>query len=608
MEKTWWKRLRLGLGIAGLVFMPAMSYALFEWVTGNLGKIDTACALVNVALMSGLYLAVFAVSGRSRIAVPVVSLGLFVLSAAEAFVVAFRGRPIMPADFMAFRTAMSVAGNYGYTVSREMILSFLCLAGLNVGLFFCPVRLPWWKIHAGFAAGTAAVLAGSFTWFIHGPVASGRFGINMWDLQSSYETEGYLLSTVIAGTYLVKEKPAGYGDAALEMLYGQWKNGEPGETESTAEPITPTNIICIMNESFSDLEQAGNFETNEEVMPFFHSLEGNAVKGSLYVPVFGAGTSNTEFEFLVGDSMAFMAPGTTAYQFNVRPGEGSLVSTLKEQGYTAVALHPYPKENWNRETCYQNMGFDQFLAWDYFEDCPLTRCYVGDRENYEKMVRLLENKANPSDKLFLFNVTMQNHGGYDEIYDNYEQRIHLTGDLEGKYPMADQFLSLMRTSDDALQWLLEYLEGVEEPTMVVLFGDHQPSVEDEFFYEVSDLERKTVTNQESLIWYETPYLIWTNYPMETEETGDMSAFYLAPELLRMAGLETTPYQNFLLGLKEQLPVIHGRGCYDAEGTYYDLEDAKKDGKLGSWIADYDTLIYNHSYDGPMQKLFHLTGN
>ena len=96
--------------------------------------------------------------------------------------------------------------------------------------------------------------------------------------------------------------------------------------------------------------------------------------------------------------------------------------------------------------------------------------------------------------------------------------------------------------------------------------------------------------------------------METEETGDMSAFYLAPELLRMAGLETTPYQNFLLGLKEQLPVIHGRGCYDAEGTYYDLEDAKKDGKLGPWLADYDTLIYNHSYDGPMQKLFHLTGN
>ena len=306
--------------------------------------------------------------------------------------------------------------------------------------------------------------------------------------------------------------------------------------------------------------------------------------------------------------MAMMAPGTTAYQFNVREGEGTLVSTMKEQGYETVALHPYPADNWNRDVCYQNMGFDEFLAWDYFGDCPLTRCYVGDRADYEKLVGLIENKEDPQDRLFLFNVTMQNHGGYDTIFENYEQQIHLTGELEGKYPMADQYLSLMKTSDDALQWLLTELEKVEEPTMVVLFGDHQPSVEDEFYYEISGLDESTVTSQESMIWYETPYLIWTNYPLEEEELGDMSAFYLSAEVLRLAGLERTPYQNFLLRMKELLPVIHGRGCYDGEGNYYSLEAVKENEAFREWVNDYDSLVYNHSYDrNPLEEMFHLTG-
>ncbi len=621
MEKTGWKKVRLGIGIGGLILMPVISYTLFEWVTGNLGTVDPVCAVINILLMGCLYLAVFAVTGRSRIAVPAASLLLFALSLGETFVMEFRGRPIMPADFIALETAMSVAGNYVYTVSREMILSGVCLIILNAGLFFCPVRLPWWKIHLGFACGAAAVICGGLTWLVKGPVEDGTFGINMWDLNSSYETEGFIFSTFLAGTYLVKERPEGYSEQRLEEIYRQW-SGAGGSDADTAEAgngtgeggavqeesVIPVNIICIMNESFSDLREAGVFETNQEVLPYFDSLKETAITGSLYVPVFGAGTSNSEFEFLVGDAMALMAPGTTAYQFNITDGEGTLVSTLKEQGYETVALHPYPGENWNRNACYEDMGFDRFLEWEYFEDCPLTRCYVGDLANYQKMVQVLEEKEDPSDRMFLFNVTMQNHGGYDVVYDNYDQQVYLTGELEGKYPMADQYLSLMKTSDEALQWLLTYLEGLEEPTMVVMFGDHQPSVEDGFYYEISGLSEKTVTSEESLIWYETPYLIWTNYGLEQQDLGDMSAFYLAPEMLRLAGLETTPYQNFLLAMKEELPVIHGRGCLDGDGTYYSLDSAKADEQFADWLRDYDSLVYNHSYGrSTLQKLFHLDG-
>ena len=95
-----------------------------------------------------------------------------------------------------------------------------------------------------------------------------------------------------------------------------------------------------MNESLAELKTAGDFTTNTEYFPFMDSLEENTVRGSLCVPVFGSMTSNTEFEFLTGDSMALLPANSIAYQFNVKPGTYSMVSTLKDQGYYSVAMHP----------------------------------------------------------------------------------------------------------------------------------------------------------------------------------------------------------------------------------------------------------------------------
>ena len=38
------------------------------------------------------------------------------------------------------------------------------------------------------------------------------------------------------------------------------------------DDYTKPNIICIMNESLSDLKVLGNLETNEDYMPFMRSL------------------------------------------------------------------------------------------------------------------------------------------------------------------------------------------------------------------------------------------------------------------------------------------------------------------------------------------------
>ena len=111
-----------------------------------------------------------------------------------------------------------------------------------------------------------------------------------------------------------------------------------------------------MNESLAELKTAGDFTTNTEYFPFMDSLEENTVRGSLCVPVFGSMTSNTEFEFLTGDSMALLPANSIAYQFNVKPGTYSMVSTLKDQGITAWQCTLIPEKT--------GTGWSAIRIWD----------------------------------------------------------------------------------------------------------------------------------------------------------------------------------------------------------------------------------------------------
>lgn len=587
-----------------LLFIPCISYVLFEYVTGNLASVSPFYAALNIGWIYILYLLVFIVSGSTRIAVPMVSVFLYIVSVAECLVVGFRDRPIMIWDVLAFRTAMSVAGNYEFGVTEQMYLAFLGIQVICLFALFLPLRIRGRKNRLVYAGGGAGIIVSFGLWFYTFLIPQEGLGINMWEVNETYQEYGYVLSTAVSCNYVVKKKPDGYSLSKVKQIHESVKEENQVLTASAGgvdvdgvDATTPVNIICIMNESLSDLKVAGDFQTNQEYFPFLNSLKTNTVKGSLCVPVFGSMTSNSEFEFLTGDSVSLLQTNSIAYQFNVKPNTYSLVSTLKSQGYETMAMHPYPGGNWNRVEAYRNMGIDQFFDISEYEDSELLRNYVSDQSDYEKLIEQVENKKNPEDKLFLFNVTMQNHGGYESPYDNFDQEVWLTGDLKGKYPKTDQYLSLMKRSDDALKYLISYFEKSSEPTMIVLFGDHQPSVEDGFFDEISGIPSADVPAKDRLMWYQTPFIIWTNYETKAENKGEMGAIYLSAEVLKRAKLDMTPFQQFLLSMEETFPVVHPLGCYDKSGTYYTWDALVESGSpYRSLIKNYEYLVYNQIFD------------
>ena len=621
------------IGLLGFLLMPVVSFYLFEYVTGNLPTITSSAAIFyNICFNLCIYLIVLGISGSTRIAVPAASVFLYIVSLAEAFVFDFRDRPIMLWDLTALSTAMTVAENYVFVISDAMKHSALILAVLNFILFFFPFRVRGLKKRAALFV-TCATLIGGFCYTFYAKIVpSKNIELNLWNINDTYAEDGYILSTAVSMRYVVKKAPTGYSHGKLKAIVDEINsfdgesddNAESAETAETGgtetfassksdskangsdtavsaagsdNTIQPVNIICIMNESFSDLSVAGDFETNIDYMPFWRSLADSTIHGSLCVPVFGSMTSNTEAEFLTGDSMALLPFNSNAYQFNIKPGALSLVSTLKSQGYRAVAMHPYPAENWNRKRVYENFGFDEFDDIEYYAADEQLRNYVCDASDFARLIEQVENKQSPDEKLFLFNVTMQNHGGYLTDFDNFEQEVCLTGDLAGKYPEAEQYLSLIKKTDEALEGLINYFKNYDEPTMIVMFGDHQPSVENEFYDEIAGMSSYDVPTPERLMWYQTPFMIWTNYEQNSEDMGKLSALYLSSYVLKNAGLELTPYNKYLIKLSEDVPIIHPLGCYDSDGNYYSWDEAVSPlCPYGAAILNYEYLAYNHSLD------------
>ena len=258
-------------GAAAIFFLsPVLSYIMFELVTGNLAAVLPKNAVLNMVWMFALYLLVFGISGSSRISIPVSSVILYVISLAEAFVVSFRSRPIMMGDVLAVKTAMTVAGSYNYTPTFMMIICGILLIMWNVLAQLVPVRIRGKKKRAAVFGGSAAAVAVFIGGFYTVLVPKLGLEVNLWDPTTSYAENGYVLASAVSLKYLVKKAPEGYSQAKIQEIYEKYVGNEEEQNEETAaaveagDAVQPTNIICIMNESLSDLSVDGELTTNRD--------------------------------------------------------------------------------------------------------------------------------------------------------------------------------------------------------------------------------------------------------------------------------------------------------------------------------------------------------
>lgn len=564
--------------LIGFAIVPIISFYLMEAFEHNaLAEVRQEAQWFNILIFELIAWTLYLLIGRMTTALRIELALALAFGLTNHYVMAFRSTPFVPWDLLSVRTAASVAQNYDFTPTPRMIvvtvLFVLLMVAVRVLRKVPRIKLPI-RLGSAVLCGLALCL---FVNTLQQETFQNKHYLYPFLFTPAYMTKvnGMAVTFAMDLAYVAVDKPEGYSaEEAQKTLeqYGNTDNVFADDEENTndaknrgedANNKDLPNIIVIMDEAFSDLSVVGDLETNEDYMPFMHKMQQGAdhtITGYAQVSVCGGNTANSEFEFLTGNTMSFLPSGSIPYQQYITKDTPSLASYLASLGYETYAQHPYYASGWNREKVYPLLGFEHLNFIDDYANKTYVRKYVSDDADMQHIIDTYENKEDGK-PAFIFNVTMQNHGGYTDAFSDLSEDVHATN---YNSEVLDRYLSLIRLTDQSLEKLVDYFSNVDEKTVIVFFGDHQPS--DTVAAQVQDsmlLPGESVPDEQLRKRYLVPYLVWANYDIDGATQQNTSLNYLSAEVLKAAGVPTDAYQNFLLDLQKSYPVMSAAGRTDA---------------------------------------------
>ncbi len=595
-----------------LLWIPYPSYTLMEsFVYGTADQNSELITSFNLLFSYLLEAVILLITLSPRAAASLTVLLSFVTGFAEFLVVSFRSTPIMPWDFLSLGTALSVVGDYKIEFTDEIISSILKFALLFlVSLIFACARIKLkinikWKIAVRFICILLCIpMLLGYANTAQDEDFQSRAGYYpyLFTPTAVYKYNGFWFSFVSLLKYMNVEEPQGYDADEIARIVREIEEGRE-ENADTADVDKP-NIIVIMNESFSDLSVLGDIESlgiPTDTMPYIDSMTENTVKGQAHVSVKGGNTPNSEWEFLTGNSMAFLPSGSIPYQQYIRGDTDSLMTTLGESGYVTYGIHPYGASGWKRDTVYPMLGIDNTFFRSAFSSNDKIRNYISDEGVYDKVIRLYHENLNEDKPLAFFCVTMQNHGGYMN-FGQFEQFDFLEEQMETVHPKMPNkrailgYSELMRISDEAFGELVEFFKNENEPTIILMFGDHQPNSSiTRPIIEMFGMEEESEDWNERSRQFLVPFVMWANYDIPERDGVLTSLNYLNILLSENAGMELSGYQLFRKQLSEKYPVITANFCINDRGELLSWNELDADSVPELLL--YKQLQYNHSFDG-----------
>ena len=618
----------LGIGLARGIFPPLAALvflALTEWVARGELTAETWAEYIRPHyesyVLSWLLLALIwaVVDAVTRLA-PLATLAAggagLIPAAVNFYTLQLRGEPFLPWDLTQMKEAAGVAAAAGLKVQPSMVWAGGILLGMTVLSFFLyrrrgrpvlPVRL------AGIAASVAALLALVFGVYLQ-PAVTQSFGIypDAWMQDRYYRWYGVITGFMTNLTNLEIDAPEDYSEDAVNALLdeveaaGKIETGPNFPDSYAAVEKTPT-ILYVMDESYwdvSELEQYGvTFDT--DISPNLHALQQTSAHGRVYSPSFGGGTCDVEFEALTGYSVGFLPSGCKPYQQHVTHPMFALPSYLKDRGYQTAAVHCYYAKYWSRNTAYPNLGFDDFISLEDMRGVEKVRGYywkgglVTDASMGEQIIREYETLKAASDApVFLHAVTMQNHTNYNAANYPDDQRVHITSAPAGLKASTvgalEDFATGVRDADALLGQLVGYFSQVDEPVILVFWGDHYNPIDSG--YDVYTATGYASADSADPRLHQTTLLMWSNYSSQPVDLGTIAAYEISPVMMDLFGLDQPLYFQYL---NRQLRYGY-RSCTGGVTVNWDgslssgLTPRQSVWRQDHWLLQYD-LMFGEGY-------------
>lgn len=620
---------RHALPLLATISIP-LGFLFLEFpANANLDSMDPFYISANLFILAAIFLVIYGLGQRTRASVIAYLAVCLIAGLANYFVISFKGQPITPADLSALSTAASVSGGYDYILNDRSVICLILFAGMCAALMLQPkpeatYKAPTFALNVACAA---VVALGFGAWFAQTDISDEYdVTIDVWSQKESYAEQGTALCFLKRVQDITPQEPSGYDRQTASAFVGgfetsslangtveqaHYAGGRPEEPVRESAQRLPT-IIAVMNETFCDLSEYPGLEGGNAEPAAFNRIAAEAlVSGDAYVSALGGGTCNSEFEFLTGSSMGHIGGGVYPYTMYDLGAAENLVSHLATLGYETHALHPESPTNWSRNRVYEQLGFEGFVDKSAFAEADTLRGMTTDRATYDRILDMIGRSDGPQ---FFFDVTMQNHGGYDTGLIPEEDQVHVELPDGASLAELDEYASCLQRSDADVAYLVERLEEMSEPVYLCFFGDHQPGFADDLFQLTHDgIDADEIGIDAAQERYKVPYLIWGNAAarqrsadLGIEAVSDRvsSLNYLGTQLCQAAGVPLTGYQRFLLSTSQTIPAINMNGFLDAAGTWqgygWDVDEATQAALVAYSCVQYDNLFDRDKMAAPAE--------
>lgn len=557
------------------------------WITDNY-KIF----LLSSLFVFFLYLLLFSIIGNPYVSSIIALVILELIGYSNSKKISILGEPLYPVDFYQIKNIESLIQMVGGNLLIVLIIAIVLFIAL---LVYVVKKLP--KIKIGAKSRLAIFTLSSFIVycylffsnnFINVLAANAGVQIVLWNQPRNYEYNGFIFGLLSNLQNDIMEQPDGYSQEAIQAIVDKYTlkaleiNQQKGKNNSEIQP----NIITFMNETFWDPTTLEAVTFSEDPMAALRDVIAKSSSGNLLSPGFGGNTANIEFEVLTGLSMYNLTPGSIPYQqaFDTKSFFPSLVSMLEEKNYETLAIHPYKKQFYKRNKVYNAMGFNNFLGEDDLisADRLSENAYVSDQSVVNEIVDKLKNTDSP---MFIHTVTMQNHLPIEE---GKHGKNSIT--VEGLTGEAKEHMEIyaegIKQSSIATRNLIDALEQMDEPTVVIFFGDHLPSFKSDV-YEQAGYDKDSFDN-ERLKW-QTPLFIYSNFDLQKIDLKTVSPAYLGVILYDLLNEPITPHYAMLQEIKKTLPGLKHNMLIDAQDAIKTTDLSEEEKEL---LEDYRMIQYD----------------
>ena len=450
------------------------------------------------------------------------------LGTCNGYLLTKRVTPFNAQDLKVLSDALELTGNYFNTF--ELIMIIIGVVALVVWVVSMWRRGGQFtgKMHRIIALGGVVVSFGACALLtdaaIDKRVISNYFG----NIAFAYEDYGfpYCFSASLFNTGI--NEPAGYSEATMAEISN---NGGLTKSETGRSEDELPNIIFVQLESFFDPTEVEWLRFSEDPIPNLRKLFNEYSSGYFKVPSVGAGTANTEFEVLTGMSMRFFGPGEYPYKTYAKTKVlESAASALTSLGYGAEALHNNGGNFYSRAQVFNNMGFDHYTSKEFMNILQMTP--KGWATDDILVPNIMESMDTTEGQDFVFTISVQGHGDYPTEPTLENPEIIVSGvEDEGKRNAWEYYVNEVYEMDKFVGQLIDEVESRNEPSVIVFYGDHLPTMD----LESSDLKSKYL--------YNTNYVIWDNIGLEKKD-GNIAAYQIMAEVFDRLDIHSGTVFNY----------------------------------------------------------------